>query len=76
MQYGAPSSYFSARNLTVGTPLTGNSAPQSPWLASAMLIAGLLVMNTVVTAAAIGLLGFSSRWPRLSVCSYRVDGDL
>jgi hypothetical protein len=30
----------------------------------AMFIAGLLVMNTVMTAAAVGLFGFSSRLPR------------
>lgn len=31
----------------------------------AMFIAGLLVMNTVMTASAVGLFGFSSRLPRL-----------
>src|SRR3984885_14427214 len=30
----------------------------------AMFIAGLLVMNTVMTASAVGLFGFSSRFPR------------
>jgi high-affinity nickel-transport protein len=30
----------------------------------AMFIAGLLAMNTVMTASAVGLFGFSSRLPR------------
>lgn len=33
----------------------------------AMFIAGLLVMNTVMTASAVGLFGFSSRLPRLQL---------
>jgi high-affinity nickel-transport protein len=33
----------------------------------AMFIAGLLVMNTVMTASAVGLFGFSSRLPRFQI---------
>jgi high-affinity nickel-transport protein len=33
----------------------------------AMFIGGLLIMNTVMTASAVGLFGFSSRLPRFQI---------
>ena len=42
----------------------------------AMFIAGLLVMNTVMTASAVGLFGFSHAPAPLSVCRHRAYRDL